>query len=304
MTRPSAGAVDGRIILAFVATTLIWGSTWMVIRTQLGVVDSGWSICYRFLIASAAMFAYAAFTGLPLRLGRSGLGFAFVLGVMQFFLNYSFVYRAEGFVTSGLVAMISALLFVPNAFFGRIFLGQRVTGQFVLGSVIASAGMVLLFRHEVLLAMGGGPGVVMGIGFTVMAMTCASIANVMQASERGRTLPPFTVLAWSMLLGAIMNALFALIRVGAPTIDLRPAYLAGVVYLGLLGSAVTFPLYYYVIRTIGPARAAYSVILVPVIAMVLSTLFEGYIWSLTAVGGTLLAVAGLIVALRAPKPAT
>jgi drug/metabolite transporter (DMT)-like permease len=303
MTKPSGGSINGRIIFAFIATTLIWGSTWMVIRTQLGVVDSGWSICYRFVIASAAMFAYAAFTGLPLRLTRSGFSFAALLGVMQFFLNYSFVYRAEGFVTSGLVAMISALLFVPNALFGRLFLGQHVTRQFVVGSVIASAGMVLLFRHEVMLAMGGGPGVVLGIGFTVLAMICASIGNVMQASERARTLPSFTVLAWSMLLGAGMNALFAAVRVGAPTIDPRPAYVAGVLYLGLLGSAVTFPLYYYVIRTIGPARAAYSVILVPVIAMILSTLFEAYIWSLTAVGGTLLAVAGLIIALRARKPA-
>jgi drug/metabolite transporter (DMT)-like permease len=151
--------------------------------------------------------------------------------------------------------------------------------------------------------MGGGPGVVLGIGFTVLAMICASIGNVMQASERARALPSFTVLAWSMLLGAGMNALFAAVRVGVPTIDPRPAYIAGVLYLGLLGSAVTFPLYYYVIRTIGPARAAYSVILVPVIAMILSTLFEAYIWSLTAVGGTLLAVAGLIIALRARKPA-
>jgi drug/metabolite transporter (DMT)-like permease len=249
------------------------------------------------------MFAYAAFAGLPLRLGRSGFGFAFLLGVTQFVLNYSFIYRAETLVTSGLVAMISSLLFVPNAFFGRIFLGQRVMWQFVAGSVIASAGIVLLFRHEILLTMSGGRGVVMGIGFTVTAMICASIGNVMQASRRGRALPTFTMLAWAMLLGAAVNGLFALIRAGAPTIDPHPAYFAGILYLGLLGSAVAFPLYYYVIRMIGPARAAYSVVLVPVIAMILSTVFEGYIWSATAVGGAVLAVTGLVIALRARKPA-
>jgi drug/metabolite transporter (DMT)-like permease len=109
------------------------------------------------------------------------------------------------------------------------------------------------------------------------------------------------MLGWAMLIGAGLNAVFASVAIGPPTIDPRPAYIGGVLYLGLLGSAVTFPLYYYVIRTIGPARAAYSVVLVPVIAMLLSTLFEGYHWTATAVGGSLLALAGLIIALKAPR---
>jgi drug/metabolite transporter (DMT)-like permease len=303
VTAVRAGVFPRRILAAFIITTLIWGSTWIVIRTQLGVVDPGWSICYRFLIAALAMFTYAAVRGLPLGMSRSGLAFCTLLGLAQFVLNYGFVYRAESFVTSGLVAMIGALLFIPNALFGRIFLGLRVTRSFMLGSLVASVGMVLLFRHEAALAIGGGQGVLIGIAFTVVATCCASIGNVMQASARGRALPTIPLLAWAMAIGAAMNGLFAFATSGPPTIDPHPLYIAGILYLGLFGSSITFPLYYYVIREIGPARAAYSVVLVPIIAMVLSTLFEGYRWSPTAVGGALLTVAGLVIALSARKPA-
>lgn len=299
----TAGSVTGRIVFSFVVTTLVWGSTWMVIHTQLGVVDPAWSICYRFLIASAGLFAYIGIKGAPWRLGRPGIAFAALLALTQFVVNYDFVYRAESFVTSGLVAMINSLLFIPNALFGRIFLGQGVQPRFIAGSVIATIGMVLLFRHEAMLAMGGGQGVALGIAFSVIAMTGASLGNVMQASTRGRSLPPIAMLAWAMLLGALVNAALASLTVGAPTIDPHPAYIIGLFYLGLLGSSVTFPLYYYVIRQVGPARAAYSIVLVPVIAMILSTIFEDYRWSLTAVGGAMLAIFGLVVALSARRPA-
>jgi drug/metabolite transporter (DMT)-like permease len=134
---------------------------------------------------------------------------------------------------------------------------------------------------------------------SVLACGCA---NVLQASRLGRALSPVPVMAWSMLIGSAMYALVGLVVAGAPTIDLDPAYLGGIVYLGLFGSAVTFPLYYLVIREMGPARAAYSSVLTPVIAMGLSTLFEGYRWSLAAVFGALLVLIGLLVALSARKP--
>jgi drug/metabolite transporter (DMT)-like permease len=111
------------------------------------------------------------------------------------------------------------------------------------------------------------------------------------------------MLAWGMTYGILANAAIALTLYGAPTIETRPGYWFGLVYLGLFASALAFTFYFGILRTVGPGRAAYSSLIVPVIAMALSTLFEGYRWSTLAVAGGLLAMAGLFIALRARKAA-
>ncbi|WP_423605952.1 DMT family transporter [Sphingomonas sp. MS122] len=290
------------VLLPFAAVTLIWGSTWIVITGQLGTVPPTWSVTYRFLIAGIAMLAWAAITRQPLRLDTRGVGFAVLMGLFQFVLNFNFVYRAEGHVTSGLVAVVFALLLVPNAILARIFLGQRLGRQLIVGSLIAMAGVALLFLHEIRRDPAASGEVYLGIGLTMLGVLSASIANVMQAGETAKAYPMATMLGWAMLLGAAMDGAFAWITTGPPVLDTRPSYIAGVLYLGILGSAVSFPLYFSVLRKIGPAKAAYSSVIIPVLAMLLSTLFEGYRWSWLAAGGALLAGAGLVLALRARRP--
>ncbi len=296
-------ATKARILIPFGIVTLIWGSTWLVIRDQIAVVPPSWSVTYRFLVAAAAMAGWAAYRRETLRLDTSGLGFAAVLGLMQFCLNFNFVYRAEAFITSGLVAVIFALLLVPNAILGRIFLKQRLGAQLILGSVVAMAGIVLLFVHEARADPAGPVRVMTGIGFTLLAILSASVANVMQATRAAARYPMAPMLAISMAIGAVANAAFAWWLTGPPAIEPRIGYIAGILYLGLFASALAFALYYSIIRTIGPAKAAYSSVIVPVIAMMLSTLFEDYRWSLLAAAGGVLTGIGLVIALRARRPA-
>ena len=301
MTLPQSATP--RVLLPFAIVVLIWGSTWIVIRDQIGVVPASWSVSYRFLVAGVAMAAYAAWRREPIRLDARGWRFAAVLGLMQFCLNFNFVYRAESFITSGLVAVTFALLLVPNALFGRIFLGQRLGAQFVAGSAVAMAGVALLFIHEARSDPSGSGAVITGIALTLCGILAASVANVMQATQTARAYPMAPMLAISMLIGAAIDAAWALATVGPPTFEWRAGYIAGVLYLGLFASALAFSLYFRVIRTVGPAKAAYNGVIVPVIAMLLSTLFEGYRWSLLAGGGAALAGVGLVIALTARRPA-
>ncbi|RVT92584.1 DMT family transporter [Sphingomonas crocodyli] len=299
------GVVPTRVILPFIIVTLIWGSTWTAIRYQIEAgVDPFWSIGLRFGTAAIAMFAYGAFLRQPLRLPPAGYTYAVVFGSFQFFLNFVFVYQAQRYITSGVVAMFFALLIVPNAVLGRIFLKMPIGREFLIGSAIAVAGMALLFAHEIeVVAREGSGRTALGIGFVMISLLFASAANVSQAAERVRALPPVAVLAWGMTAGGSFAILTALARGGLPDTPLTPLYIGSTLYLGLLGSALTFPLYFFMIRQIGPARAAYSGVAVPVIAMILSTLLEGYRWSIPAAFGSLLALGGLVIALRARKPA-
>jgi drug/metabolite transporter (DMT)-like permease len=276
-----------RILIPFLLVTLIWSSTWIVIKDQLGTVPPTWSVTYRFVIAAAAMFAWATASGATLRVGRRGHLLAALFGIPQFCLNFNFVYAAEHHVTSGLVATVFALLMVPNSALAWLFLKQRATWGFVAGSAIACVGVALLFVQEIRASPTSTEQVLLGIGLTLLGVLSASVANILQASR-----------------GVLANALLAWAVAGAPAIEARPSYWLGLVYLGLFASALAFPLYFAVMRAVGPGKAAYSSVLVPILAMVLSTAFEGYRWSPLALAGGAIALAGLVIALRSRAHST
>lgn len=299
---PPPQSTRAHVLIPFAIVTLIWGSTWLVIRDQLGVVPPSWSVSYRFLVAGVALFLWAAVRRESGRIDARGLGFAAALGLAQFVMNFNFVYRAEQFITSGLVAVTFALLLIPNSLFARIFLGQRLGRQLVLGSAVAMAGVALLFLHEVRSDPHGPATALTGIGLTLCAILSASSANVMQGTQTARRYPMLRTTAIAMLMGAAFDAAWAWFTVGPPVMEWRAGYVAGILYLGLAASALAFPLYFGVIRIIGPAKSAYSSVIVPVIAMALSTAFEGYHWSPLAAGGAALAAVGLVIALTARRP--
>lgn len=288
----------------FALVVLLWSFTWYVIRDQVvSGVPAPWSVAYRFLLAGAVIATACVATGRPLVLDRRGLAFAAVVGFFQFTLNFNLVYEAERHVTSGLPSVVFALLVVPNALLAWAFLDQRVDRHVVFGAVFGIAGVALLFRDEILAPGGLGAGG-LGLGLTVMAVLAASCANVMQAGGRARALPPWTMLGYSMLMAGLANAVLAWGLTGPPPLDLTPRYVAGLVYLAVGGSAAAFLLYYALIREIGPARAAYSSLAIPFVAMAVSTVFEGYRWTGWAVAGAALAAGGIALALGgARRPA-
>ena len=282
--------------LEFGLVTLIWGGTWLVIKGQLGVVPAVWSVAYRFIIASLVLSAIAVATGRWRRPTPAAHGFALVIGVAQFVLNFNLVYAAETRLASGLVALVFALLVVPNTILAAIFLKTRITVRFVIGATLGIGGLILLFGDD-LAAPAARADAALGLVLVAAAVACASIANVLQAGQLGRSLPSLPTLALAMGYGAAIDATFATITVGRPTWDARPEYWLGLAYLALAASVVAFSVYYRLIRRIGPGPAAYSSVLVPVIALFLSTLFEGYHWTRPSAAGAALALAGLAIAL-------
>lgn len=304
MSERQQGLGNPAILIPFLAISLIWSSTWIVIKDQLGTVPASWSITYRFALAAAAMFVIARLSAGSLKIGRGGHGYALAIGIPQFVINFILVYAAEHYVTSGLVAVVFALLVVPNALLARAFFGQRVSAQFLWGSAVAMAGVGLLFWAELRAAPVASVGpVLMGIGFTLVAVLAASVGNLLQLVEAVKRLPIPSLLAWAMLYGALANAGIAFVTAGAPTFEPRLGYWLGVLYLGLVASALAFFFYYRIIRAVGPAKAAYSSVLVPIVAMLISTVAEDYHWTFLSAAGGLLALSGLVVALAGKRPA-
>ena len=285
------------VVIPFIIFTTIWGTTWIVIRDQLGEVPAQWSIAYRFLIAAAAMAALTRWKGESLRLPWTGIAAAALLGLLQFVINFTAVYLAEHHITSGLVATVFALLLIPNSLLGWAFLGQKPGARFAISSAFAVAGIAMLFAHELGEHPARADAILLGIGLTLAGMFGASAANVYQALDRVKRFPLFALLTWAMLLGALMDGAIALVFTGPPVFEWRLGYWVGLFYLALFASALAFSLYLPVVRKIGPGKAAYSSVLVPIIAMGFSTWLEDYRWTPLTAAGAILALGGMVGAL-------
>ena len=292
-----------KVFLSFAICVFIWGSTWLVIITQLRSDAATWSVFYRFTIGAVAMAILCMRRGIDLRLDRSGHRQALLIGIPLFGLNYLLVYVAEAYIPSGLVALISALLIVPNAVFGCLLLGQNISRRFLLGSALAIGGISLLlaenFRHAPAGVHTNWRGI-LSAGGAVMA---ASISNLVQASSKARAFHTLALLTWGMVYGALFDGAVAWAIAGAPRFPLDPVYLAGLFYLAICGSVLGFSIYFAMLREIGPARASYVSALTPIVAMTLSTFFEAYRWTTWAAAGCALALAGLVIANRSGEPA-
>lgn len=294
---PAPGMLNPKVLIPFMLTGTIWGSTWFVITGQIDGVPAAWSVFYRFMLATPALFALAVVMGNRLRLNRPEHLLALGVGIAQFSGNFLFVYHSEMHITSGIVAVMFALLMVPNAVFAKVFIGEKVQPGFIGGSVVAIAGVAMLLLHEWRVApLDGNVG--LGIALAVGGMLAASIANVVQANPTGRGVPMVSLLAWAMLYGTIFDLGFAVVTAGPPPLPQAWQFWAGTAYLAIIGSVVTFPLHYNLVREIGAGRTAYNGIVTVCVAMLLSTLFEGYRWTWLTAGGAALALLGMGLALR------
>lgn len=301
MTSASAPSMlSPRVLIPFMLTGTIWGSTWFVITGQIADVPAAWSVFYRFMLATPALFALALAMGNRLKLNRPEHLLALGVGIAQFSGNFLFVYHSEQHITSGIVAVMFALLMVPNAIFAKIFIGEKVAGGFVGGSLVAIAGVAMLLVHEWNAApLGGNVG--LGIVLAIGGMLAASIANVVQANPTGRGVPMVSLLAWAMLYGTIFDLGYAFLTAGPPPVPAAWQFWAGTAYLAIIGSVVTFPLHYNLVREIGAGRTAYNGIVTVCVAMGLSTLFEGFKWDALSAGGMALALLGMGLALRSKQ---
>lgn len=275
----------------YLLASFIWGSTWLAIKYQLGVVPPELSIVYRFALAAAILGAYVWLRRLPMRFSLREHGFIALQGAFLFSINYILVYLAEETLTSGLVAVIFSTLILMNVVLGALLLRDPIRPQVLLGGVIGLAGLTLVFWPELAgLDVSGGRG--LGLVLSVVGALSASVGNIVSARNQRNKLPVVQTNALGMGYGALITLVFALAR-GAPLrFDPSFGYVASLLYLSAFGSVIAFGAYLTLLGRIGPDRSGYTSIVFPVVALILSTLFEGLRWNLVSLAGVALVVAG------------
>jgi drug/metabolite transporter (DMT)-like permease len=281
----------------FLACVLIWGSTWIAITFQLGRVAPEASVFYRFLLASLLVFAFCAVRRLPLRLTLREHGWIALMGVFMFGLSYVFVYYAEEHIVSGLVAVGYSASPLLGMLGMRAFFGTPMTRRVAVGSVLGVVGICLVFWPELGKLQAGGD-TSLGLVFTVLSVVLSSLGSLVAHRNHEARIPLWQSLAWGMLYGSACSGMFVL-ATGKPfAFEPTAAYVGSLLYLTMFGSILAFASYLTLLKRIGAARAGYIGVMVPIVALVISALFESFRWHPLTWAGIAISVAGNVVILR------
>ena len=286
----------------FTACSIIWGSTWYAIEFQLGVVPQAWSVAYRFTAAGLLLMAVTRLRGRRLRFSRADHALFAAVGTFMFSSNYLCVYLGTGYLTSGLVAVAFSALSVFNLINGRLYLKQGIAPRTALGAGVGLFGVVLLFWREVSAFSLDDSGLV-GLLFVLSAGWLASTGNTLLAAERTQRIPIMSLNAWAMLYGGVIMAAIAAVWQGPPVFDTGSAYLLSFSYLVIMGTVLTFTMFLVLVQREGLARAGYVAVMTPLVALIISTLFEDYRWTAEGMAGIALVLLGNFLIKRRAAPA-
>jgi drug/metabolite transporter (DMT)-like permease len=290
-------------IMLYIITVVVWGSTWLAIKYQLGSVDPMVSVVYRFGLAAVLLFVFCYFKGLNLSFTLKDHFFMALLGTLLFSVNYWLVYVAELYVTSGLVAVLFSSIVFMNIANGSIFLGTAVEKKMIVGSLLGIIGIVMIFFPEIESFDLSDKGIY-GLSVGILSVFLASLGNITSARNSKNRIPVIQANAFGMGYGTLLLALVAFCLGKNFSFVASPAYIGSLFYLSVFGSIIAFGSYLTLVGSIGADKASYTIMLVPVVALVLSSFFEGYTWNISALAGLFLVVGGNFLALSRPKPKT
>ena len=289
----------------YLAVVLIWGSSWLAIKYQLGVVDPMASVAYRFLLAAVLLLLWCRWRGLSLRHAPRDHAFMALQGALLFSLNYLVFYWATEVLTTGLLAVVFSTIVLMNLVNAAYMFGQPVSARVGLGAALGLGGIALVFWPE-LRAFGSGADAAAawrGLGLSLLGTLLASLGNMASLRNQRAGISVLQSNAWGMSYGALISCLLCLLAGVEFAWDWRPAYGLSLAYLAVFASIFAFGAYLTLVGRIGAGRAAYATVLFPLVALGLSTLFEGYRWSPESFAGIALVLLGNLLVLAPQRRA-
>lgn len=286
--------------ILYLLTVLIWGSTWIAIKMQLGHVPTEWSVTYRFGLAGLLLLAFCIAIKRSLKFSfRQHLRMA-IQGIFMFALGYWLFYLGSIYITTGLVAIVFALIVFFNLVNARIFLKTPIEKMVLIGGLLGLFGLIITLWSKLQAIQASEDSVILtliGAGLVASATLVASWGNIIASSNQRTGLPTIETAAIGMLYGTVFMSIIAFSISGWPTIDLSLKYVSSFLYLTLFGTIVAFLAYLKLIKDMGPSRAAYVFILTPIVALLISTIYEDFSWSPGVFIGIALVITGNMLAI-------
>ena len=278
-------------LFLYIATVLIWGSTWFAIEFQIGDVDVAASVAYRFIISTIFMWAYCLWAKIPLKFSANDHLYIILLAAFNFSLNYAVIYASQKHLSSAMTSIAFSTMLLMNIVNTRLFFGTKIAKKTYIGAFFGISGIVALFWHE-LSSLDNGSTELIGLGLVLSSALLASIGNMISVRNSNAGMNVFAVNAWGMLYGALILSSLVLMSDAQFSFSTSPSYVISLLYLSIFGTVIAFATYYLLLKEMGPERASYVIVLFPVVAVAISSLFEGFEWHNNTVLGFLLVLLG------------
>ena len=291
---PSGRAMQN--ILLYLITVLIWGSTWFAIEFQLGDIAIEVSLFYRFVIAACLMWTFCLVRGLNMRFSLKQHGFILLLAVLNFALNFLLIYQAQHHLSSAMTAIAFTTMLLMNIVNTRLFFGKPVAKRIYFGALLGIAGIVVLFWPD-LDGLDLANTSLLGLLLILSGALSASFGNMVSVRNSREQMPIMQVNAWGMLYASVVLGLTAWAKGDTFAFNTSPSYIISLLYLAMFGSVIAFASYFALLKRIGPEQASYTIVLFPLVAVVISTLFEGFIWTSYTFSGFALVLLGNAIVL-------
>lgn len=286
-----------RNLFLFISTLICWSPTWYLIKFQFGVVDPLISIFYRFFIASIIVFIFLILSKKKMSFNlHQHLSFL-LLGVTLFSLNYIFSYLANTYLISGIVAIAFSTILIMNILGERIYFKIKSSKETLFAAGFGIIGILIIFGKE-LLNFKLEDKTNIGIILSFVATFWASTGNLIHQKNSKDKIPFIQSIAYGMLYGSIFTLIVAKFRGAELLFDDSFSYISSLLYLSIIGSVLAFYLYLKLLESIGSARAGYIGVIMPIIALIISTIFEGLQWTNNLIFGLPVLIFGCVLILK------
>ena len=275
---------------------MIWGTTWIAIYWQLGTVPPLASVFYRFVIAALLLLPILKMLKKVQPVTRTDHFFFVLQGCFLFSFNFICFYIATQYIVSGLASVIFSTATLFNALNNRWFWGEKPGAHTYVAGALGVIGLVFLFWPE-LTSGTWSLDALRGLALGLLGTYLFSLGNMVSIRNSKSKLQPLTTNGYSMVYGAVILAV-TMAATQTPLIwDPQPLYIGSLLYLAVPGSILAFTVYLTLVERIGANKAAYATVMFPVVALTLSSVFEGYDWQTLSIIGLALVLLGNVVLL-------
>ena len=283
--------------ILFGITLFCWSPTWYVIKFQLGIVDPLVSVFYRFFLASIIIFIYLLIKKKTLKFSINYHIWFLFFGTCLYSINYVFFYLSNTYLVSAFPAVVFSTVVIMNILGEALYFKKKPSMKTFIGAIIGMFGIIIIFSDEIF-NFNLNNGTHIGLLLALLGTFSASTGNMVYQRNLNNNFPLVETLAYAMLYGSLITFLITQIKGSELLFEYSYSYIASLAYLSIVGSIFAFIFYLRLLEKVGPGRAGYVGVVMPVLALLISTIFENLEWSKDLIIGLPVLIIGAVLVIN------
>jgi drug/metabolite transporter (DMT)-like permease len=283
--------------ILFLITLFCWSPTWYLIKFQLGYVDPLVSVFYRFLIAAIIILIYIVVKKKNLKFSINYHFWFLFFGTCLYSINYVFFYLSNTYLISAFPAIVFSTVVIMNILGENFYFKKKPSLKTLVGATIGMIGILIIFNDEIF-NFSFENGTHIGLFLALIGTFSASTGNMVHQRNLNNNFPPLQTIAYSMLYGSLVTFLITQVRGTELLFEYSFSYISSLFYLSIFGSIFAFISYLKLLEKVGPGRAGYVGVVMPVLALIISTIFEKLEWQIDLIIGLPILIIGAILVIN------